>query len=305
MARLVHEQLTAVGATVTPNLELRRVGPTWGTDGFSVYLTFAHIVREPEYSVDRQMLELSSSAENPESVPQRSSSGCSTNFRTTGSALRLRSERGKAVNAHVTDVQFVYRLTGTGWSEATMTIGDASTPMSASYLDDALGDLVAAAVLLPGAESTVRVSWAEEPGEFRWVLDRSGDQVAVRILWFEALWDRTPTRRARSCSTRRARWPPSSALSRRVRGLCWTNGARPVTERSGSTTTSQRPRSSSSKGLCRSDAGHAAVFRPAGIRLTAEVGWVLNPRSRVDYPTRPEPQAQNWLSCRAESFAVR
>jgi len=68
VARLVHEQLSAVGATVPPNLELRRVGPTWGTDGFSVCLAFAHIVREPEYSVDRQMLELSSSAENPDSA---------------------------------------------------------------------------------------------------------------------------------------------------------------------------------------------------------------------------------------------
>lgn len=80
------------------------------------------------------------------------------------------------------EVGFTYRLTGEGWSEARLTIGAASTPLSASYLDDALGDLVAAAVLLPGAESTIRLSWAEEPGEFRWVLDRSGDQLAVRVL---------------------------------------------------------------------------------------------------------------------------
>ena len=89
-------------------------------------------------------------------------------------------------------VAFTYRLTGAGWSEARLTIGAASTPLSASYLDDALGDLVAAAVLLSGAESTIRVSWAEEPGEFRWVLDRSGDQLAVRILWFDALWGTDP-----------------------------------------------------------------------------------------------------------------
>lgn len=80
------------------------------------------------------------------------------------------------------EVEFTYRLTGAGWSEALLTIGAASTRLSASYLDDALGDLIAAAVLAPGAESTIRVSWAEEPGEFRWVLDSSGDQLAVRIL---------------------------------------------------------------------------------------------------------------------------
>ncbi|MCK5927081.1 MAG: hypothetical protein KAG80_02690 [Nocardioides sp.] len=86
------------------------------------------------------------------------------------------------------EVEFTYRLTGAGWSEARLTIGAASTPLSASYL----GDLVAAAVLLPGAESTIRVSWAEEPGEFRWVLDRSGDQLAVRVLWFDSLWGPDP-----------------------------------------------------------------------------------------------------------------
>jgi hypothetical protein len=92
------------------------------------------------------------------------------------------------MNADMTDVQFAYRLTGAGWSEARLTVGGASTPLSASYLDDALGDLIRAAIELPGAQSTVRVSWAEEPGEFRWVLDRAGDQLAVRVLWFDSLW---------------------------------------------------------------------------------------------------------------------
>lgn len=66
VARLVHEQLVASGATVPPNLELRRVGPTWGTDDFSVYLAFTHVTREPEFTVDRQMLTLSSAAPDPD-----------------------------------------------------------------------------------------------------------------------------------------------------------------------------------------------------------------------------------------------
>jgi len=66
VARLVHEGLDAVGATAPPNLELRRVGPTWGSDDFSVYLAFTHVTREPEYTVDRQMLTLSSTAEDPD-----------------------------------------------------------------------------------------------------------------------------------------------------------------------------------------------------------------------------------------------
>lgn len=90
------------------------------------------------------------------------------------------------------EVKFVYRLTGAGWSEAVLTIGSASSQLSASYLGDALGDLVAAAALLPRAESTIRVSWDEEPGEFRWVLDRTDDQLTVRILWFDELWGSKP-----------------------------------------------------------------------------------------------------------------
>lgn len=95
------------------------------------------------------------------------------------------------------EVEFVYRLTGAGWGEALLTIGAHSAQLSASYLDDALGDLLAAATLLPCAESTIRVSWAEEPGEFRWVLDRSGDQLAVRILWFDDLWGSKPDEQGR------------------------------------------------------------------------------------------------------------
>jgi hypothetical protein len=66
VARQVHEQLAAAGATVPPNLELRRVGPTWGMTDFSVYLTFTHVMHDPEYSVDRQVLTLSSSADDPD-----------------------------------------------------------------------------------------------------------------------------------------------------------------------------------------------------------------------------------------------
>ena len=66
---------------------------------------------------------------------------------------------------HVAEVEFVYRLTGTGWSEARLTIGAASTPLTASYLDDALGEVVVAALLLPESESALRISWGSDPDE--------------------------------------------------------------------------------------------------------------------------------------------
>lgn len=66
VARLVQAQLIAAGATVPPNLELRMAAPTWGTAGFCMDLDFASVVREPEFSVDRKVLVLSSSADNPD-----------------------------------------------------------------------------------------------------------------------------------------------------------------------------------------------------------------------------------------------
>ncbi|MGF1617958.1 MAG: hypothetical protein ACFCU2_09175 [Acidimicrobiia bacterium] len=80
---------------------------------------------------------------------------------------------------------------GTGWSRARLQIGDQSIEPTASYLSDALGDLLAGLVLLVEGASHVEVSWDEEPGEFRWLLARTSAGIAhVRILWFDELWGR-------------------------------------------------------------------------------------------------------------------
>lgn len=89
---------------------------------------------------------------------------------------------------HVGNVYFDYRLTGTGWSEALLQVGASQTKLTASYLDDALGDLVRATLALTRGAYQVHVSWAEEPGEFRWVLTTRGRSVTVRVLWFDDLW---------------------------------------------------------------------------------------------------------------------
>jgi hypothetical protein len=81
-------------------------------------------------------------------------------------------------------MEFFYRLTGAGWSVAR--IGDERgwAEIPASYLSDALGDLLAALVRLGGGDSEARFSWDSEPAEYRWILRRDGGEVAVRILWF-------------------------------------------------------------------------------------------------------------------------
>lgn len=83
------------------------------------------------------------------------------------------------------EVEFSYRLVGPGWSEARFAVGDQWVGLTASYLTDALGDLVAAVYdLIQGSESA-HVSWALEPGEYRWLFARIGESVEVRILSFD------------------------------------------------------------------------------------------------------------------------
>lgn len=90
-------------------------------------------------------------------------------------------------------VSVAYNLTGTGWSECFITIGDQSAHVTASYLDDALGDLLRAVVGLMEGVQEITASFAEEPGEYRWGFQRTRpDKVKVRILMFDELWSNLP-----------------------------------------------------------------------------------------------------------------
>jgi hypothetical protein len=89
-------------------------------------------------------------------------------------------------------VEFSFRLTGTGWAEGRIAVGDSFATPTASYLSDALGDLIRAVrALLEGAEDA-RASWEEEPGEYRWVFQRSGSEVRMRLLAFPDVYDDGP-----------------------------------------------------------------------------------------------------------------
>ena len=86
------------------------------------------------------------------------------------------------------DMQFTYELTGTGWSAGYLTIGSRHTKLTASYLGDALGELLAAVLAVADGNASARASWDEEPGEYRWVFGREDGLVHVRVLWFRELW---------------------------------------------------------------------------------------------------------------------
>lgn len=70
-------------------------------------------------------------------------------------------------------------------------MGRANGGLTASYLSDALGNLLeAVGVLLEGADESA-CSWDQEPGENRWLFTRTGPSVHLRIL---ALPDQFPPR---------------------------------------------------------------------------------------------------------------
>jgi hypothetical protein len=93
-------------------------------------------------------------------------------------------------------MEFIYRLTGAGWAEARIADASSTATVTASYLSDALRDLLRAVLLLLEGAAEARCSWEEEPGEFRWVLTRAGNgQVDLKILAFDDLWA-APDRKA-------------------------------------------------------------------------------------------------------------
>lgn len=91
-----------------------------------------------------------------------------------------------------------YRLDGAGWATCDVSHGEKRVTVTASYLSDALGQLAAGALMLRLGAPSVRISFDEEPGQYRWGFDwDDGDDVGeaylrVRIWWFRDLWSRLP-----------------------------------------------------------------------------------------------------------------
>jgi hypothetical protein len=92
-------------------------------------------------------------------------------------------------------ISIYYRLTGTGWSECTINDGNNSVLITASYLSDALGNLLSAVLKLIHGEKKVKTSFDEEPGEYRWVFEISStNMVNLTLLQFDELWGNKPDR---------------------------------------------------------------------------------------------------------------
>jgi hypothetical protein len=88
--------------------------------------------------------------------------------------------------------EFNYKLVGSDWSEARVGDEHAHANLTASYLSDALGNLLEAVALVTEGVAEARRSFDEEPGEYRWILRRVGDDVVLTVLAFDEQWGNEP-----------------------------------------------------------------------------------------------------------------
>jgi len=92
-----------------------------------------------------------------------------------------------------TDVALDYKIVGKGWAECSLDFYGTKFTVTASYLSDALLELVSGTNHILAGGNEARFSFDEEPGEFRWIMRRTQDGgLAVRILDFPELWGRKP-----------------------------------------------------------------------------------------------------------------
>ena len=80
-------------------------------------------------------------------------------------------------------ISFRYELQGAGWADAYLGDGTTTTTVPASYLCDALRDLVDAIQSL-FTTNTAECVWLEEPGEAKWILRRNGESVDLCVEWW-------------------------------------------------------------------------------------------------------------------------
>src|SRR6185437_14618089 len=84
-------------------------------------------------------------------------------------------------------MKFHYDLTGIGWVDCTIEIGEATATATASYLSDALDELAGAVVALLRGNEQSTATFVDEPGEYRWEFARErSDGVRIRIRFLGA-----------------------------------------------------------------------------------------------------------------------
>lgn len=91
-------------------------------------------------------------------------------------------------------MQISYKLVGSGWSECIIETAEIRVELSASYLSDALGNLVLSAAAIGSGFHAAEFGFDEEPGEYRWSVQLvENNLVRLRVLEFQELWGCRPT----------------------------------------------------------------------------------------------------------------
>jgi len=91
------------------------------------------------------------------------------------------------------EIELNYKLTGTGWAECYIEIYGRFCKVTASYLSDALGDLVSAVNYIFNSEYEIKSSFTEEPGEYRWILiPQKNNGLQIKIIDFPQTWNQKP-----------------------------------------------------------------------------------------------------------------
>lgn len=91
------------------------------------------------------------------------------------------------------DVAVRYKVVGRGWAECDLDFYGATTSVSASYLSDALFELVRGTNHMLSGGNEARFSFDEEPGEYRWIMRREENGgLSLTILDFADLWGGKP-----------------------------------------------------------------------------------------------------------------
>jgi hypothetical protein len=89
-------------------------------------------------------------------------------------------------------IEFQYNLEDAGWADATISEGNESVTMAASYLHDSLGQLVESINLLLKGGKESRTIFMNEPGEHLMsTVNPKDDDLEIEIRWFKdwASWN--------------------------------------------------------------------------------------------------------------------
>jgi hypothetical protein len=126
------------------------------------------------------------------------------------------------------EVEFRYELTGTGWSECHLSIGEARCEVTASYLSDALGELASAVedvLRWPGVDA--RAVFMEEPGQYRWRFLGAGPRrVRVKIIEFPDWKDMDDSAGKVIFDAECDRWLLGESVAKELRRLLTVHGLR-------------------------------------------------------------------------------